>query len=240
MHYRALKFRVTNSQGQKLSVAMTDFGACFAAELSRCCKSGGSTVNEMVAQTLKQRCQDFLNALLREVEHRLPSNQQLFQGISALHPSKVLSQTARYPFEKLPFQHLLEGEKDILEQQYRKIIMHIWAEETVFDGKVPDDCALFWSGIFRYENGLGERPYQELALYALSCLSCPVSNAVVERIFSQVTCIKTKYRNKMSVATLDAIVRIRTTLLLKSNCCVQFLATDDMIRRFTSEMYEAV
>lgn len=78
MHHRALKSRVTNSQGQKLSVAMTDFGARFANELSRRSKSGGSTVDEVSVQNLKQRCQDFLNALLREVENRLPGNQQLF------------------------------------------------------------------------------------------------------------------------------------------------------------------
>ncbi|KAL1480718.1 hypothetical protein MTO96_050797 [Rhipicephalus appendiculatus] len=227
-------------KGQRLSIAMTDFGARFGNEIARCCKSDESTIDETSAQNLKQRCQDFLYALLREVENRLPGNQQLFQGLAALHPSKVLSQIARFPFEHLPCRHLLEGEQDVLEQQYRKILMHVWAEESVFDSKVPDDCTLFWTGIFKYENAVGDRPYKELALYALASLSCPVSNAAVERVFSQVTCIKTKYRNKMSVKTLDAIVRIRTTLSLKSGCCVQFLVTDDMLRRFTSEMYDSV
>lgn len=69
-----LKSRATNNQGQKISVAMTDFGARFANELSRCCKSGESTKDKMLAQNLSQRCQDFLNALLREVENRLPGN----------------------------------------------------------------------------------------------------------------------------------------------------------------------
>lgn len=269
MYHRDLKSRVRNRQGHKLSVAMTDFGERFANELSRCNKSGGLTVDEESVENLKQRCQKFLNALLREVENRLPGNQQLFKGLSALHPSKVLSQTARYPFEQLPFHHLLEEEQGILEKQYRKIMVHFWAE--VFDGKVPDDSTSFWNGVFQYKNEQGERPYKELALYALACLSCPVSNAVVERVFSQVTCIKTKYRNdldefiakkgrgqrentqhsaerthntqhrnEMSVDTLNAIVRICTALSLKSGCCVQFMATDDMLRRFTSEMYESV
>lgn len=240
LHHKALKSRVVNTQGQRLSIAMTDFGARFGNEIARCCKSDESIINETLALNMKQRCQDFLYALLREVENRLPGNQQLFQGLSALHPSKVLSQMARFPFEHLPFRHLLEGEQDVLEEQYRKILMHVWADESVFDSKVPDDCTLFWTGVLKYENVVGDKPYKELAMYALACLSCPVSNAAVERVFSQVTCIKTKYRNKMSIEMLDGIVRIRTTLSLKSGCCVQFLVTDDMLQRFTLEMYNSV
>lgn len=212
---------------------MTDFGARFATELSRCCKSGRSTVDEILAQNLK-RCQHFLNALLREVDNRLPGNQQIFRGIGALRPSKVLSQMACYFFEKLPFHHLLEEEQDISEQQHRKIVMHIWSLCLMAKCRMTGR----YSGVedSSTKTGLERDHKKELDLYALSCLSCPVTNAVVERVFSPVTGIKTKYRNKMSVATLDVIVRMCTTLSLKSGCCVQFLRTDDMLRRFTSEI----
>ncbi|KAG0445007.1 hypothetical protein HPB47_004919 [Ixodes persulcatus] len=237
--HRALKSRIFNRQGHRLSLGMTDFGAQFTSELLRCCKHQESNLSEAAVQGLKQRCQDFLSDLLKEVEKRLPANQAIFQGISGLHPSKVLSQTARLSVLQLPLHHLIEESLDVIEMQYRKIVMHLWSEETVFNGKVPEDSATFWAGIFKYQNGMGQKPYKELALYALACLSCPVSNAVVERVFSQVTCVKTKYRNKMSLKTLDAIVRIRTTLASREVCCVKFTITDDMLRRFQSDIYDA-
>jgi len=46
----------------------------------------------------------------------------------------------------------------------------------------------------------------------------PSSNAFVERVFSQVTCMKTKSRNRLATATLDAILMIKFYLL--SQCCV--------------------
>ncbi|KAM7299044.1 hypothetical protein ISCGN_019611 [Ixodes scapularis] len=237
--HRALKSRIFNRQGHRLSLGMTDFGAQFTSELLRCCKHQESNLSDAAVQGLKQRCQDFLSHLLKEVEKRLPAHQAIFQGISGLHTSKVLSQTARLSVLQLPLHHLIEESLDVIEMQYRKIVMHLWSEETVFSGKLPEDSGTFWAGIFKYQNGMGQKPYKELALYALACLSCPVSNAVVERVFSQVTCVKTKYRNKMSLKTLDAIVRVRSTLASREVCCVKFTITDDMLRRFQSDIYDA-
>lgn len=115
--------------------------------------------------------------------------------------------------------------------------MHL--EEAVFEGKLPEDSATFWAGIFKFENAMGEKPYKELALYSLACLSCPVSNAVVDRVFSQVTCVKTKYRNKMSLKTSGFIERIRTSCASRDGCCVKFAITDDMLSRFRSDIYDA-
>ncbi|XP_068239267.1 SCAN domain-containing protein 3-like [Palaemon carinicauda] len=240
LHYRGLKTRVFTKNGDKLSVSMSDLGALFNNELNRCSRENKNPNFVSAVVSLKQRCQDFLVDVIREVEKRIPKNKAIFQGISALHPSKVLSQTARTPFSQLPLQHLLKEDLNIYEEQYRKIICHMWSEDGVFENGIPDNSIAFWSGIFKYENGLGAKPYRKLALYALACLSCPVSNAVVERVFSQVTCVKTKYRNKMSLELLDSIVRIRTHLMIKDTNCVKFNITDDMIKRFTCDMYNAM
>ena len=171
------------------------------------------------------------------MDKSLPANKHIFQGLRGLHPSKVLSQTARFPFSQLPLHHLLKDDLDSYEEQYRKIILHIWSEESVFENGIPEDSQSFWAGICKYENSLGLKPYKELALYALACLSCPVSNAVVERVFSIVTCVKTKYRNQMSVKVLDSIVRVRTHLMMMDMCCTKFEITDHMLQKFNSDMY---
>lgn len=99
--HRTLKSRIFYKQGHRLSVGVTDFGAQFVSELLRC-QHQESNLNKAAMQGLKQRFQEFLMDLLKEVEKRLPSNQAIFQGMSRLHPSRVLSQTARILVLQLP------------------------------------------------------------------------------------------------------------------------------------------
>ncbi|KAK3756692.1 hypothetical protein RRG08_013957 [Elysia crispata] len=91
------------------------------------------------------------------------------------------------------------------------------------------DTENFWIGL-RENNS-----FVDLANYALTCLTTPVSNATVERIFSLVTNVKTKPRNRLQLHTLDAIVRIRSDMVLSNKCCKQFTVTQNMLRRWTSE-----
>jgi len=66
-----------------------------------------------------------------------------------------------------------------------------WKEEAPLrkDG-FPVDTEQFWIGIFQ------DKAFKELATFALTCLIIPVSNTVVERIFSLVSSIKTKAINR--------------------------------------------
>lgn len=76
-----------------------------------------------------------------------------------------------------------------------------------------------FSSLKKYEEG--KRPHEELAGYGLSCLTIPVSNAVVERIFSHVTAVKTKVRNRMNLKLLESVLKIHTTLIMSGgylNC----------------------
>ena len=75
----------------------------------------------------------------------------------------------------------------------------------------------FWVGVLQHAS------FTELASYAVDCLTMAISNAVVERIFSMVSSVKTKPRNQMELKLLDAIVRIRSELLLQEKCCKDFI-----------------
>ena len=78
------------------------------------------------------------------------------------------------------------------------------------------------------ERGSGSsNDFEDLTRYALTALSIPTSNAVVESLFSMVTQIKTKYQNIMKTAmseiTLNVLhlqcssVQIITLLLIYHN-----------------------
>ena len=62
----------------------------------------------------------------------------------------------------------------------------------------------------------------------------PVSNAVVERVFSQVTAVKTKVRNRLGLRILDAVIRIRAHLQMRSKCCRDFVPSSHMFKLFNS------
>ena len=149
----------------------------------------------------------------------------------------MLSQTDRVPFARLPMQHLMT-EISAIEQQYRMIIHVYWASESAFHEDIPVDSVAFWVEIANYSLS-NDNPFLQLATYAFTCLSTPVSNAVCERIFSQVTSVKTKLRSRMESEMLDAIIRIRTTLKFIGMCCKNFCGAEEMLELFnSSNLYE--
>ena len=136
-------------------------------------------------------------------------------------------------------QHLINEKVQEIDNQYRSILYVDWQESGVFKDGIPTDAVSFWSGVLDYRNLVGNSTYGDLTAYGLACLTTPTSNAVVERIFSYVTGIKTKSRNKMTSSMLEAIVRIRTHLYFKEKCCKNFVATKRMLELFTSKnMYK--
>ena len=172
-----------------------------------------------------------------QVEKRFPRITNIFKNLSSLQPRRVLSQTDRMPFSDLLLQHLLQDSSLTLEQQYRKLLHQNWAKESVFGGKIPEDTVAFWIGIAKYQNMLGNHPFKDLALYVLSCLSSPVSNAVDECIFSHMTSIKTKQRNRMETHMFQSIIKIKTWLHFLGKCYQGMKVTPKMLNLFCSNMY---
>ena len=124
--------------------------------------------------------------------------------------------------------------------QYRNILQVNWKETAVFNEGIPTDAIQFGSGMAEYRNLLGEHAFEDLSQYALSCLTTPVRNAVVERIFSLVASVKTKPRNRMSSNLLESVVRIRSHLCYGERCCEDFVATPRTLALFNTEtMYKA-
>lgn len=235
IHYQSLERRLYSHEGNLLQIHEVDFGAHFSHELM---KYKQHNSNADAVNNLLKRCHEFLLELLKEVKERLPENKEVFKKMSWLKPSKVLNQVDRISFKELPLPHLMDDPQAV-ESQYRKIILHEWKEEEIFKDFFPaENTVLFWSKIKKYTNGTGNQPYRELADYALNCLSLPISNAEVERIFSQLSLIKNKVRNNLSLKMLDSIIRIRTYFQSKGICCNAFQPSTDMLNSFNSNMYD--
>ena len=78
------------------------------------------------------------------------------------------------------------------------------------------DIIKFWAGVWSVQTAAGDRVFDDLARYVLALLSLPLSNAVVERLFSMLAIVKNKIRNKLGVEMLEAILRIRSHFYVRS------------------------
>ena len=81
---------------------------------------------------------------------------------------------------------------------------------------------------------LDENCLKEFADTALTANCLPISNDVVEKIFSYVTNVK----NKLSTNALSVIIRIKSRLHFSSNCCQNFVVTEKMFSLFNNAMYD--
>ena len=73
----------------------------------------------------------------------------------------------------------------------------------------------------------------------MTCLVLPISNSIVERIFSSVAAVKTKYRSSLKTEMLVALTTIRANLQFQNICCKNFVVTEEMLTRFNSlNMYK--
>ena len=61
-----------------------------------------------------------------------------------------------------------------------------------FDGEVPYDTIQYWLKVSQFTDAVGTKKFKGLADCTLTCLSVPVSNAALRRLFSMFLCKKIK------------------------------------------------
>lgn len=127
------------------------------------------------------------------------------------------------------------------------------------------DIVHFWSCVLDMKTAGGDHAFRDLAMFALMMLSMPVSNAVIERVFSVLSLIKCRRRNRLQLRMLASLIRLRVhmkvpylllipyfqasiifsqVLQLKfcpqvlGICCTKFEPSQSMFNAFTAEMYK--
>ena len=113
MHYRSLRGRVFDIDGNQLSISRVDLGAKFESESLHCIRKHEASDFSTHLIKVKERCRMFLQELIAQIEQRLPTNRNIFAGLSFLKPSKVLSHVNRPAFHNLPFQNMLHDSDDV-------------------------------------------------------------------------------------------------------------------------------
>ncbi|XP_071573822.1 uncharacterized protein [Temnothorax nylanderi] len=190
---------------------------------------------------VQNRCTDFLVRLTEELTNRLPSCIESIEKLKAFSPNIALGAGGRPEFGNLPLNIIQDSNLDLeaMESQWMKLASFQLSEICPDEDDVEVvDIIKFWSCVWNMKNGAGHHIFQDLAKFVLSALSLPLSNAVVERLFSVLNVIKTKLRNKLQIEMLEALLRVRTHFQVNGVCCSSFEPSKEMIENFNSkQMY---
>ncbi|KAK3924016.1 Zinc finger MYM-type protein 1 [Frankliniella fusca] len=187
---------------------------------------------------VQAKCGNYLLTLCRQLLDRMPSNLDSITKLKFFTPRLVLARVGRPEFHQLPLDILDPSvDREALENQWEKLgtlpLHEICPHADMNEDIDAMHIEHFWSCVLECSTAVGAKPFKELAQFALKALTIPISNAVVERIFSFMSHIKNKRRNKMQLLMLQALLRLRTF----GKCCKTFEPTKDMFKSFNSSMY---
>lgn len=187
----------------------------------------------------KITCQTYSITLCKELVNRMPKNLDLLKKCNNFALQLVLSTTKKPKITALPLDLLENEDADEIDSQFRSISNVSWSAK--YDEKVLYDYDQFWCKVYNYATTKDDQtftPYRQLEEFALKVRTMPISNAVVERVFSIMNAVKSKLRNRMSLPMLDAISRIRMYFYSRKICCTSFVPSQGMYNRFNKGIYE--
>lgn len=174
-------------------------------------------------KVIKQRCKEFLVKLAEELQLRIPDNVRVLEKMCVFAPDVASSQNKEDITEIAVFFQAICSDVDETVKEWN--LLHRLEIEKCSSNE-------YWTKVSEDKNAGGMCRFKHISALARALLSLPFSNASVERAFSIVNIIKNKLRNKMSIKTADAIMRVRVLL---PNTCANFEPTARMLIKFTSE-----
>ncbi|XP_076066039.1 uncharacterized protein LOC143039686 [Oratosquilla oratoria] len=164
--------------------------------------------NSILIHSFLEKCKSFYIVLCQQIKKRFNLENNLWRMASYLNPPKFLNPRSR---ESLPsFQEFVDmvpriydGNVQQLDNEWRSVDWY-----DLSDIKNTSEITIFYERLLTYEDSLGIKKFKTIAAFALTVLSLPTSNSDAERMFSKLSSIKNKKRNKLCVSTMSNLVTI--------------------------------
>ncbi len=206
-----------------LNVEDVNYGSVFLNELQK------SKLSNQEKFDLKKRAKSFLVHLFVGLQTRMVGIFKLQRKIQ--HFSKAEFFGKKFKVGDFPapfFDQSLVAQSEIL-AQCDLIKNDQWTNDS-------DDTEKFWLEVHNRKNALGEYPYQGVSKGVLKILCLPVSNAEVERVFSQVNVIKDRKRSQMALELLESVLYIKFGLSRLNEKSQTFIPPKSLCK-FNSSIY---
>ncbi|XP_051173505.1 uncharacterized protein LOC127289558 [Leptopilina boulardi] len=197
--------------------------------LDACRQENISAENQNI---IKERCVSFVKYLGIELRDRLPDNIGVLEKIRLFSLDECLNRfkPSITHVAKMFYSNNIEVTK--IEHQWQNLNSVNWTDLK--------DTLSFWSEVNSYTDASGLNPFQELGELALTLLVLPLSNADIERVFSQMNLVKTKLSNRMLLPMLNSILQIRYGLKRLKMCCHNYQIPHAVVQLIgTKESYSS-
>lgn len=182
------------------------------------------------------KCVDFLQVSCCQIKKRYNFSDSILPLLNILTPSVALSVERRSKYnanesitiltQKLTRIIVNVSSLQTIDDQWRLLSM-VTLDDNIINEKEPDK---FWVLLKNVESG----QFYELAMFALSAMSLPHSNASCERIFSKINRVKTKSRNKLITNTVSSTIMTSECIKRNESYCYNFQPWKDMFDSMTS------
>ena len=170
-------------------------------------------------QYFLKRVQEFYIEAACQIRKRFPIEDPVIKMLQVLNPTVCQSKFPSLVPLATKFPNIVqESELQQLDNEWRKLCLGS-SGPLPFDSEEmgPEE---FWARLGMITDGTGAHQFNNLCefMHALLCLLH--ANVDVERIFSSVTAIKTKKRNKLHTRTVRALLKVKESM--RSGSCVNF------------------
>lgn len=187
-------------------------------------------------EQIKNICLKFYTSAALEIKKRLPIKNIIFQQLRFLDPKLALYGNSQNNLD-IDFKILTEKLNDLndlnlIETEWRRLKILINNNDKTKLSSLPIDE--FWHTVSKLKDYSDTYQYQNISRLAKICLSLPHSNAEAERIFSVVTDVKTKKRNRLGDDTLNSVAVIRSATDAKEINCLNFEVTEKHLKLHNS------
>ena len=198
-----------------------DLGSVFLLRLDK----SNLTLNEKIL--MKQMAALFLKELFMALQKRLTQTFKLMKNVEYFTLPNFLQTPLQVEKLIAPFfdQHPVALAE--MEAKFRQIKTLSWNSTTTSD---------FWCKVHNYQDANGDFPFRILSQGAIKILTLPISNAEVERAFSQVTNVKSKKRSNMKTDLLEAILICKFGLKRMDKTASDFVPPVSLLN-FNSDIY---
>ena len=173
--------------------------------------------------------QEFYIEAASQVKKRFPIGDPIVEMLQVLDPA---ASHAKFP-SLVPlasnFPNIIPmAQLQTLDDQWRRL-SHI---TLPFDSEDMDPEE-FWGRLEKITDGAGDSQFSVLCDFMQNMLCLPHANVDVERVFSSVTAIKTKTRNRLHTTTVRSLIKVKDGIK-KSGGCVKFSPPQGAKERMSS------
>lgn len=208
-----------------------------AIDLGRECNAFVANLPEDIQTFIRKSCLEFYISAATDMQKRFPLTNSFFDSLKFLNPQIALSLVKPNDLTYLQiiwdqFKSIEGIDGDHIDREWKNIATDFSDDAQKREDLLTLSVEDFWNRLGKCKNFSDEYEYCHVVRLAKLCMCLPHSNAETERVFSIITDVKTKKRNKLGNEALNAISIIRTS---SDNCCQSFCVSKDHLKLMASE-----